>query len=317
MKQFGIKEAAAFLSECDGYLIYCHASPDGDTLGSAIGLALILRKLGKRAFAFSVDGIPNKLSFLPTGDIFLEAEPEDLSDYTLISVDVAGPRMLGNARNKSFVLSIDHHKVNTIDCENLLVMSDRIACGEIIFKIMDELEVSLDKDIACALYSAICSDSGGFRYDATKPETHIMAARLIETGIDFASINRYLFESKTPEQIALTKTAYNNLELLCDGKFAIVAINEEQMKACNAIESDFDCINSIPREISGVLASAVIRQKSDGVKVSMRSNADIDVAELAKKQGGGGHYHAAGFTYSGDFNSALELTRKIFTELSL
>ncbi len=315
MNNIGIKEAAAFLLGCDGYLIYCHASPDGDTLGSATALALSLRKLGKNASVFSVDGIPQKLSFLPTKDVFLESEPEDLSEFVLVSVDVAGPRMLGNARNKSFVLSIDHHKVNTIECENLLVMSDRIACGEIIFKLIDELGVELDRDIAAALYTAICSDSGGFRYDATKPETHIMAARTLETGIDFSYINRCLFESKTKSQIALTKTAYNNLELLCGGKYALVAIRPEEMERCGASESDFECINSIPREISGVLASAVIRQKSDGVKISMRSNADIDVAEISKAHGGGGHYHAAGFTLSSDFDSALEITRKIFMEL--
>ena len=224
--------------------------------------------------------------------------------------------MLGNAKNTRFGLSIDHHKVNTVDCENLLVMADRIACGEIIFLIMDELEVQINKDIAIALYAAICSDSGGFRYDATKPETHIMAARCLETGIDFAEINRQLFESKTKAQVALTQAAYRNLELLCDGRFAIVAIPPEEVSECGANETDFDCINSIPREIKGVSASAVIRQKSDGIKISMRSNADIDVAEIAKLNGGGGHYHAAGFTFNGDFKDALKLTRDIFTELN-
>lgn len=317
MEHISINKAAAFLNECDGCLIYTHASPDGDTLGSATALALILRQLGKKAFVFSVDGIPEKLSFLPTEGIFVDDEPENLDGLTLISVDVAGPRMLGNAKNKSFKLSIDHHKVNTVDCDKLLVMNDRIACGEIIFMLADELGVDITKEIAIALYAAISSDSGGFRYDATKPETHRMAARLIETGINFAEINRFLFESKSMAQVELTKTAYRNLEFINGGKFAIVAIRPEEVENCGASESDFDCINSIPREIAGVLASAVIRQKSDGVKVSMRSNADIDVAEISKKQGGGGHYHAAGFTFSGSFDEALELTRKLFSEITL
>lgn len=317
MELISIKEAAAFLRGCDGCLIYTHASPDGDTIGSAAALALILRKMGKSANIFSVDGIPEKLSFIPNQDLFLDKEPDDPEDYTLISVDVAGPRMLGTARNTSFALSIDHHKVNTIDCERLCVLSDRIACGEIIFLIMDELGTALDKDIAIALYTAISSDSGGFRFDATKPETHVMAARCLETGIDFADINRRLFESKTKSQVALTRIAYKNLELLRDGRFALVAISPEEVAECGASEMDFDCINSIPREIAGVLASAVIRQKADGIKVSMRSNADIDVAEIAKKRGGGGHYHAAGFTHSGTFNEALEIVRSIFSEIEL
>ncbi len=316
MEHISINKAAAFLKECDGYLIYTHASPDGDTLGSATALALILKAIGKSAFVFSVDGIPEKLKFLPTNGLFIEKEPENPSDFTLISVDVAGPRMLGGAKNTSFALSIDHHKVNTIDCEKLLVMDDRIACGEIIFLLADELSVEITKEIAVALYTAISSDSGGFRYDATKPETHRMAARLIETGIDFAEITRFLFESKTFAQVELIKTAYKNLEFVND-KFAIVAIRPDEAEQCGVTESDFDCINSIPREIAGILASAVIRQKADGIKVSMRSNADIDVAEIAKSQGGGGHYHAAGFTFSGSFDDALELTRKIFSEITL
>ncbi len=314
MTHFGIKEAAAFLLGCDGCLIYTHANPDGDTLGSAVALALALRASGKQALIFSIDGIPEKLSFLPCEGLFTESEDHDL---VRISVDVAGPRMLGNARYTSFALSIDHHKVNTIDCERLLVMSDRIACGEIIFMLVDEMKVMIDKNMAIALYTAICSDSGGFRYDATKPETHIMAARCIEAGIDFAEINRRLFECKTASQVALIKEAYKSLELLRDGKFAIVAIPHEEVVRIGALETDFDCINSIPREIAGVCASAVIRQKADGVKVSMRSNTDIDVAEIARINGGGGHYHAAGFTYQGGFDEAVEKVRSIFSEIEI
>ncbi len=313
--QINVKEAAAFLKECDGALIYCHASPDGDTLGSALALALILRQMGKNAFAFCADGVPEKLDFLPTSDVFLENEPKNRENYCLISVDVAAPHLLGKAENQNFALSIDHHKINTMDCERILVMEDRIACGEIIFLIAEELGVSLTKDIATAIYTAICSDSGGFKYEATKAETYIMAAKCIEAGIDFASINRFLFESKTPAQVALTKKAYNNLELLCDGKYALTAISAQEMLECGATDGDFDCINQIPREIKGVLASAVIRQKGENVKVSLRSSADIDVAEIAKRFGGGGHYHAAGLTLNMNFKDAVETVRKIFAEL--
>lgn len=316
MEIISIKKAAAFLLGCDGYLIYTHANPDGDTIGSSVALCLALRQLGKKASVFSVDGVPKKLSFLDTS-VFIENEPENTDDYTLLSVDVAGPKMLGRAKNTKFALSIDHHKVNTIDCNKLLVMNDRIACGEIIYMIIDELGAKLTHDVAAAVYTAICSDSGGFRYDATKPETHIMAAECLKTGIDFAEINRRLFECKTVSQVELTKTAYQKLELLNGDRFAMVAITPDEVERCGATESDFDCINSIPREIDGVLASAVIRQKADGIKVSFRSNANIDVAEISKNHGGGGHYHAAGFTFDGSFDDAVSLVRSIFSEIKI
>ena len=311
MTPINVKEAAAFLMGCDGCLIYTHASPDGDTLGSATALALILRSLGKEAFVYSPDGIPKKLSFLPVDGLFLDNESEAL---TPVSVDVASPKLLGNAKNTFFELSIDHHKVNTVDCERLLCMDDRIACGEIIYMISAELGVEMTKDIAVSIYTAISSDSGGFRYEATKAETYIIAARCIETGIDFADINRRLFESKTPEQVALIKTAYKNLELLRDGDFAVVGLDPEEVEKCGADENDFDCINPIPREIAGVRASAVIRKKGGIIKVSLRSNDDTDVSEMASRFGGGGHIHAAGFSLDCDFETALETVRKLFLE---
>ena len=311
MTPINVKEAAAFLMGCDGCLIYTHASPDGDTLGSASALALILRSLGKEAFVYSPDGIPKKLKFLPTDGLFVKNE---LAGLIPISVDVASTKLLGNAKNTRFELSIDHHKVNTVDCERLLCMADRIACGEIIYMIATELEAKLTKDVALCIYTAISSDSGGFRYEATKPETHIIAAKCIETGIDFADVNRRLFESKTVEQVALIRTAYKNLELLRNGSFAIVALRPEEVEKCGADENDFDCINPIPREIAGVRASAVIRKKGDIIKVSLRSNDDTDVAEMAANFGGGGHIHAAGFSLNCDFDTALETVRKLFSE---
>lgn len=311
MTPINIKEAAAFLMGCDGCLIYTHASPDGDTLGSASALALILRSLGKQAFVYSPDGIPKKLSFIPSDGIFVD---EEIPGLTPISVDVASTKLLGKAVNTHFELSIDHHKVNTVDCERLLCMDDRIACGEIIFMLSVEFGAELTKEMALSLYTAISSDSGGFRYEATKAETYMIAAKCIETGIDFADINRRLFESKTIPQVDLIRTAYKNLELLRDGSFAIVALRPDEVEKCGADENDFDCINPIPREIAGVRASAVIRKKGDVVKVSLRSNDDTDVAEMASVFGGGGHIHAAGFSLDEDFDSVVECVRKLFSE---
>ncbi len=311
MISVNLKEAAAFLSGCDGCLIYSHASPDGDTIGSALALAEILRSMGKRAYVYCSDGIPEKLSFLPYEGILVD---EELEGLTPISVDVASEKLLGNTKTRHFELSVDHHKVNSVPCNRLLCMDDRIACGEIIFMLAEELGAVITKSIATSLYAALCSDSGGFKYEATKPETYIMAAKCIEAGADFAEINRLLFESKTPAQVALIKTAYNNLELLCGGQYAIVAISPEEVESCKASENDFDCINSIPREIAGVKASAVIRKKGGCIKVSLRSNDDTDVALLASRFGGGGHIHAAGFSLDCPFGEAVEAVRKLFSE---
>ena len=312
MKPISIKETAGFIRNNDGFLVYCHAVPDADTIGSACALVTIMRSLGKKAFAYSVDGIPKKLDFLPVEGVFV---PSPLPGLIPVSVDIAGPKMLGNAEIPLFALSIDHHKVNTIECERLCLLSDRIAAGEIVFMLADELGVALDRQLALYLYTAICSDSGGFKYDLTTAETMRYAARALETGIDFAMINRRLFESLTASQVALIRCAYNKLQLLCGGKYAIVVITKEEADECGVSDADFDCIYSVPREIEGVLASAVIRPKNGGAKVSFRSNADIDVAELAQRYGGGGHFHAAGLSLESGVEEAEALVKKIFSEL--
>ena len=316
MNLLNITEAAAFLSACGDCIVYTHASPDGDTIGSGTALVLALRAVGKNAFAVNADGIPKKLDFLPTNGIFAE-EPDNIGEYTLISVDIAGERMLGNTRARRFDLSIDHHKVNTVECDNLLLMADKIAAGEIIYHLIKALGVVMTKDIAACLYTAICSDSGGFKYDLVTAETYRIAAETVETGIDFPEINRRLFECKTKTQIELERLAYESLTFVRDGRFALCAIPPEKAEELSPADTDYDSLNNIPREIEGVLASAVIRRKNGAFKVSMRSNADIDVSAIAAANGGGGHFHAAGFTLTGSFGNAVETVKRIFTELEV
>lgn len=308
MNNVSYKEAAAFLLERDGFVVFTHGNPDGDTVGSAAALVRCLRALGKNAVAVCADSIPRKLLHLVKDDVFALSLPERIE--TAVSVDVASASMLGGFESildtVSFELAIDHHKVNTLTCKRRLLKGNYIANGEIIYELMPFLGVKLDADIAEALYTAICSDSGGFRYSDTRPETYEYAAELIRTGIDFAAINRRLFEQKSPAAVALEKAAYTSLKLYYDGKLAVVAISKEQMEEAGASDNDFEAVNQIPRQILGVEVSAVIRPKGDEAKVSLRSNEYFDVAELAKGYGGGGHTHAAGYKYSGDVYDAAK-----------
>lgn len=293
-------EAVAFLSEHDNFLIFTHNSPDADTVGSAIALVASLRKKGKTAIAFNREGIPARLAFLEPQAFFLAKLPADLSPYTLVSVDVASPKMLSDGdETLCFALSIDHHEINSIGCEKLYLHADYPAAGEIAFELIRGLNVPLDQTIAGALYAAISSDSGGFRFDSTRPETMRAAAELMQTGIDFAKINRLLFDSKTPVQIAVEKLGYEKLEYHFGGKFVLVAVTQEDLDRIQASDSDTEVLNQIPRMVAGALVSAVIKPKGNIMKCSLRSNEMISVAEIAAQFSGGGHYHAAGFSREG------------------
>lgn len=303
------QEAVAFLTERDNFLIYTHNSPDADTVGSAIALVIALRSLGKRAAAFNRDGVPARLAFLHAEQYFV-SDVGDTAGYTLVSVDVASPKVLSLPEaDYTFALSIDHHKVNTIACERLYVRDDYIAAGEIVYELLCDMGISLTQELALPLYAAICSDSGGFRYQATRPQTMRAAASLMETGIDHALICRLLFETKTPAEIAVERLGYQKLELCFGGRLALIAVTAEDLRSVGACDSDTEVLTQIPRQIAGVQVSAVIKPKGELIKGSLRSNEDIDVAALAETWGGGGHYHAAGFSVA---DNSVEAVKAMF-----
>ncbi|MBO5982079.1 MAG: bifunctional oligoribonuclease/PAP phosphatase NrnA [Clostridia bacterium] len=298
MLRIDYESASQFLLEKDNFLVVCHACPDGDTIGSSAALVMLLRKKGKTAWAYCPDPVPEKLSLFAGKDIFTTDIPENA---VKISVDVATPAMLGDKQDffGVFDLSIDHHKINSIPCERLLIRDNFISNAEIIADLYDELSVGIDKKAAVCLYAGISSDSGGFRYSNTRPQTMRLAARLMETGIDFAAINRQLFDKMTPPVLALMKAAYGSVELYYGGKLAIVTISKEEYEQSGALDTDLDEIKSIPRRIDGVEVSAMIRPKGDKAQVSLRSNEYFDVAAFCREMGGGGHTRAAAFRTDG------------------
>ena len=304
----GIKKLSAFLLANDDYVLFTHASADADTLGSAFALQYALKKCGKTAEVYNPEPIPDRLTFLLfEGASLVNELPK--GKKTLVSVDIASFAMLKGAdeeylKNLKFDYSIDHHDVNTVRTSELLCLPSYPATGEIIAETVKELGISYDKSLAVWLYAAISSDSGCFKYSSTRPETYRIGADLVETGIDFAWINRRLFECKTEGQILLEKDAYENLEFYYNGKVALVCISDSILADSRVCDSDTDAINQIPRQVKGVEVSAVIRRKGDEIKVSLRSNDYYDVAALAKSFGGGGHVHAAGCRFRTDAEDA-------------
>lgn len=309
-------EAAEFLKANNDYIIFTHASADGDTLGSAFALALMLERIDKEVTVYNPEAIPERLAFLSaeSGITLTNVIPD--GDHTLVSVDIASAPMLRGMSadlldSIVFDLSIDHHKINTIACKQRLIFDTYPATGEIIALLGDAMGIALDKAIAYQLYAAISSDSGCFKYSSTRPETHTIAAKLIKTGIDFSKINRLIFENKSRNQIALEQLAYNSLEFYYGGKVCVVCL--DNLPTDVSVDSDIDCVNQIPRQIAGVEVSIVIRRKADEIKASIRSNDYYDVAALASSFGGGGHLHAAGCRFR---TSIEDAKAKLLDELA-
>ena len=293
-----IKHFARFLLEHDNFLIYTHGQADSDTLGSALALRRALEIKGKKAVICNPGPIPKKLAFLfDENNTVYEGLPA--GSFTHISVDIASPAMLagldpGYIDSLVFDYSVDHHAINTVKAKNLLCLPQYPAAAEIIAEAIKALGVEYDAQLAWWLYAGISSDSGCFRYSSTRPSTLRLAAKLVSTGIDFARLNRLIFENKSQGAVMLEKDAYEHLELFYGGKVAVVCVSQQILDDPRVEDSDAEVVNQIPRQIHGVEVSAVIRRRGEEIKVSLRSNDYYDVASLAKRFGGGGHVHAAG-----------------------
>ena len=287
-------EAATWLRHRDRFLIISHRRPDGDTIGSTAALCLGLRQLGKEACILENPEITELYKHLYEGLTKAEASPEDV----LISVDVASPGMLGESARSlqdRIALRIDHHCTATSFTPDELVDGEAGACGEIIYDILRLMGVKLDKRLAEALYTAVSTDTGCFRYANTTAHSFAVAAACAEAGGDLHTINQNIFDTNSLARLKMQSWIIQNLRLLRDGQIAICALPLSVEKAIGVNEDDMENISGFPRSIAGVKIAATLRQTGDGkVKLSVRALPGYDASAVCAKFGGGGHKGAAG-----------------------
>lgn len=291
-------ETAAILKGWDKILVLSHASPDGDTLGSACALMRGLAALGKQVGFYCADAVAPKYSYLFRGIPLGEFEPEHV-----MTVDVADLALLGDAREKyagRIELAIDHHGTHVAFAEDRWVDAESAATTELIYLLLRELGVEIDADMAGCIYTGLTTDTGCFRYRSVTPRTHRIAAETIELGADAGEINRIMFESKSKAQVEAERLVLDGMEFFCGGRCAMVRVPRSVYESTGARESDLDGVATLPRQIEGVVIGVTLKEKEDGsVKASVRTNPPADSAAFCGRFGGGGHTGAAGCSFSG------------------
>lgn len=302
-------EAAAWLLVHDRYFIVTHCGPDGDTIGSAAALCMGLRQLGKSAWVMDDPDFPEKYVYLTEGLTKKEAQQAD----TVISVDVAAPHMLADARyTDRLQLRIDHHGSATSFGAQELVDSKAAACGEIIYDLLMLLNVKLDVPIANALYTAVSTDTGCFRYANTTEKSYLVAAACKAVSPDLTDITRELFDTVTLGRLKLQSWLVEHMVLLKNGTAAICAIPLNLKEQLGLTEADMDNISGFPRSIAGVKIAATLREEPEGpVKLSVRAVPGYDAAAICEKFGGGGHKGAAGAGLSMSLQDAVEAVKAV------
>ena len=290
--RIGVQECALFLRQHDGYLIMTHLRPDGDTLGSAAALCLLLRRMGKTAWLMeNPDITPKYTAFV--GDLIA---PADYTADTLLAVDLAAETMFPRGfTGGNIALCIDHHGSNSFYAERTLVKPEKAACGEILVELAEKLGCGMDKRIANLLYIAISTDTGCFLYRNTTADTHRAAAAVIDAGADYGNLNKLLFRTMSEARMKLEGMIYAGMRRYKNGQVNVAVITLDMMQQAGATENDCDDLASLAGRAEGSRCSVTIREVAPGrSKVSLRSNEEVNASDVCARFGGGGHPMAAG-----------------------
>ncbi len=299
-------EAADFLLQHERFLILTHCRPDGDTIGSAALLCLGLRSLGKTAHILRNPQVTAKYAHLHEG----LTVPAASGSETVVSVDVGAPNMLPDgfqSLREQIALRIDHHATAASFTPFELVDAHAGACAEIVYDVLSIAGVSLDRQMALALYTAVSTDTGCFRYANTTAHSFLTAAACAQTGADLFSVNQALFDTNSISKLRIQSWITEHLRFFSDGQVALCVLPRAVEQHIGVTEDDMENISGFPRSVEGVKIAATLRETADGrVKLSVRAVPGYDASAVCARFGGGGHKGAAGATLSLPLEQAAE-----------
>ncbi len=318
----GLDAMSDFIDGHDDFLLVSHQDPDGDTIGSVIALHLALQKKGKKSSMYCPSKIPETYTFLFDSDQeyrFL-SDKELKEEYGVVvlvdmnQIERSGDFLEENIKYEKLAI-IDHHITETnTKYESALVDFESAATGMLVHKLIKKLEVPLDSAMARALYVAVVTDTGGFRYSSTSKDVFLSSSELIDHGIDPWEITQNLYESHPPERIQFLGSVLKTLDVNIALGYASITISQEMFKEQGITYEDteyYDGFINFPRSIKGVEAAVQFKEMpGDVVKISMRSKGRVDVSTIATFFGGGGHKNAAGCR----INEPLEKAKKLLVD---
>ena len=298
-----VSETAALLRTFDNVLILTHVRPDGDTVGCAAALCAGLRALGKTAYL-----LPNpELTNTTTPYFAPYAAPEDFMPENVVSTDIATVGLFPE-NAKPYIgridLAIDHHPSFESFGKANIVRPEAAACGELMYDILANLG-PITSEIALPLYVAVSTDTGCFAYNNTSAQTHAVAAALMRTGIDFKTVNKVFFRTKTRKRMQLEGAMLDTMEFFDRDRVAVLSVPISLMERVQATESDAEDLSALGGQIEGVDCAVTMRElRPDVWKMSVRTGTRINATNVCKILGGGGHAAAAGCTVEASWPEA-------------
>ena len=292
-----LSQAARSIQKAEKILVASHVHPDGDTLGCLLALGLSLLLMGKKVILLSQDGIPSRFQFLPGSELILSgtSETADVS----IAVDCGSVQQLGNLKAVFFrsktTIQVDHHDFGESFGKIQVLEEAASAVGEIVYELIRTLKVEITPAIATCLLTSIIVDTGSFRFSNIRPKTFEICGRLIKTGVDLQHLIEESYWKKNRAMAKLSSYCVMQAEFSEDGAVGWSSVYQKDFKRFEAQLADVDAVADDLRAIEGVKVAALFREtQKKRFRVSLRSTHGINVANVAKLFGGGGHHNAAG-----------------------
>jgi len=281
-------------------LLLNHVSPDGDSLGSTLALARVLRRRGQAAIVGSADGVPEMYRFLPGSEqVRTEIPSEDRFD-AVVFMECSSPERAGalaaRAAGVPLCVNIDHHLSNSGYGDLMLWDVDAAAVAEVVFPIITALQPALDRETAECLMTALLTDTGSFRYPSVTPRSFELAAVLARAGASPTTIYSRVYEDRPAASVRLLGLALSRMVVCEGGRVAWTTVTQEMLQEVGTTMEEAEGIVGALRGIRGIQAAALFKVEPDGIRVSLRGVGGLRANVIAEMFGGGGHAAAAGFT---------------------
>lgn len=296
-----LKTFCGALKRHQRFLLACHVAPEGDAIGSLLGMDSLLRRLGKQTLVVNEDLFPERLPCLSSKRWHQPAQVKKNPEYfdALVTTDCPTLARIGKVRDligpKTVIFNIDHHISNNFFGHYNYVKPNAAASGEVVFEIFKHMKLKLTREEAKNLYVAISTDTGSFKYSTTTVNSHLVAAELIGTGIDIEKINDQIHSSYSLNKMQLYSRLMARVTTTSCGRVAWAALKLSDLKASGATYEDTEGFIDFLRYLREVHISFFISEMSAGsVKVSFRAKGNYDVNQIATDFGGGGHRKASG-----------------------
>ncbi|GHT61057.1 1-pyrroline-5-carboxylate dehydrogenase [Endomicrobiia bacterium] len=317
---FGLKkisEISKIIKQSKTFFIAGHVKPDGDSLGSALALSSVLKRLGKKACVYA-DKVPDFLKFLKGADkIKKSAKKTDKFDCAIILESINFSRMgdIITPDQSKKIINIDHHSsYENFGTVNYIVPSSS-STSELILNILEYMKIKLTKSEAESLYTGILTDTGRFQQTNTTCNSHIAAVKLMKYGIDVNSIYKKIYEDTSIHALKLQGLALCNIKTIFNNRVSYIVLTKDMFKKSGANDEDSEGIVSYTLKITCVEVGCIFKEiDKKTTRISCRSARNFDLLDVVGRFGGGGHKNAAGCTIKENIGTAIKMISNVLKE---